>query len=77
MNTIIERENQLIQDPAGSPHDQTGALAESARRHLAYERLARQVAASEAAARPVLSALGARPRDTSGGGPGPVEGAHE
>jgi len=37
--------------------DQTGGLAESARRHLAYERLARQVAASEAAAQLVLDAL--------------------
>lgn len=38
--------------------DQTGDLADSARRHLAYERLARQVAASENAARLVLAALG-------------------
>ena len=71
----IKRSDQEAQDQP--IQDQTGALAESARRHLAYERLARQVAASEAAARPVLSAHGARPRDTSGGGPGPVEGAHE
>ncbi len=37
--------------------DETGSLAESARRNIAYERLARQVAASEAAARLVLAAL--------------------
>ncbi len=37
--------------------DQTGDLAESARRHLAYERLTRQIAASENAARLVLAAL--------------------
>ena len=44
-----------IRDP--KTQDQAGALAESARRHIAYERLARQVAASEAAARLVLDAL--------------------
>lgn len=45
--------------------DQAGGLAESARRHLAYERLARQVAASEAAARLVLEVL-ARKRTAAG-----------
>lgn len=72
MTVIEEREDQQPQT-----HDQAGSLAESARRHIAYERLARQVAASEVAARLVLSALGACPRATSGGDPGPVEGAHE
>jgi len=48
-----------------SRQDQTGDLAESARRHIAYERLARQVAASEAAARLVLDAL-ARHRQAPG-----------
>jgi len=52
MTTTIERDNQ--QTPI---QDQAGSLAESARRHIAYERLARQVAASEAAARLVLDAL--------------------
>jgi len=52
MKTTIEREDQQPQT-----RDQTGSLAESARRHIAYERLARQVAASEAAARLVLDAL--------------------
>ena len=52
MTTTIEREDQQTQT-----QDHTGSLAESARRHLAYERLARQVAASEAAARLVLDAL--------------------
>ncbi len=42
--------------------EQTGDLAESARRHIAYERLARQVAASEAAARLVLDALARKQR---------------
>jgi hypothetical protein len=37
--------------------DQTGGLAESARHHLAYERLSKQIAASENAARLVLDAL--------------------
>ncbi len=64
MTVIVERENQQTQD-------QTGSLAESARRHLAYERLARQVAASEAAARMVLDALARRGRaaDDAGGKP--------
>ena len=52
MTTTIEREN-----PQTDIQDQAGSLAESARRHIAYERLARQVAASEAAARLVLDAL--------------------
>ena len=52
MTTIEEREDQQPQT-----QDHTGSLAESARRHIAYERLARQVAASEAAARLVLDAL--------------------
>lgn len=52
MKTTEEREDQ--QPPL---QDQAGSLAESARRHIAYERLARQVAASEAAARLVLDAL--------------------
>jgi hypothetical protein len=50
---------------AQQAQDQTGGLAESARRHIAYERLARQVAASEAAARLVLDAL-ARHRQAPG-----------
>lgn len=74
MNTATEREGQL-QDR--QTQDQAGALAESARRHIAYGRLARQVAASEAAARLVLDALGARPRVTPGGDLGPIEGARE
>jgi len=61
MTTI---ETQEIQNP--QMHDQAGALAESARRHIAHERLARQVAASEAAARLVLDAL-ARHRQAAGG----------
>ncbi len=52
MTATEERENQQLQT-----QDQAGSLAESARRHIAYERLARQVAASEAAARLVLDAL--------------------
>ncbi len=57
MKTIEERQDQQPQT-----HDQPGSLAESARRHIAYERLARQVAASEAAARLVLDALARRGR---------------
>ena len=53
--TTAERENQ--QTPI---HDQAGSLAESARRHIAYERLARQFAASEVAAQLVLDALARR-----------------
>lgn len=48
--------------------DQTGGLAESARRHIAYERLTRQVAASEEAARLVLAAL-ARAGQSGGAAP--------
>ena len=43
--------------------DQLGSLAESARRHLAYEALARQIATSENALQQVLDAL-ARARRT-------------
>lgn len=52
MTATTERKNQ--QSPI---HDQAGSLAESARRHIAYERLARQVAAGEVAAQLVLDAL--------------------
>ena len=46
--------------------DQAGTLAESARRHIAYERLARQVAAGEAAAQMVLDALARKQKATGG-----------
>ena len=76
MNTTLEREDQQIQDQPSQ--DQAGSLAESARRHIAYERLARQVAASEAAARLVLDALARRGRAAdSANDSGPTEGAHE
>ena len=54
--TTTKKENQEVRNQQ-NPQDPAGALAESARRHIAYERLARQVAASEAAARLVLDAL--------------------
>lgn len=68
MTTTEEREDQQPRT-----QDQAGSLAESARRHIAYERLARQVAASEAAARLVLDALARHGRadapDNVGGRP--------
>ena len=54
MNTTNHTDREVQDKPR---QDQTGGLAESARRHLAYERLARQVAAGEEAARLVLAAL--------------------
>lgn len=55
--TTLEAKNQnerLRQLPV---EDQLGSLAESARRHLAYEALARQIATSENALQQVLDAL--------------------
>lgn len=63
--TTVEHNGHEAQDQP--IQDQDGSLAESARRHIAYERLARQVAASEAAARMVLDAIARRGRaDASG-----------
>ena len=46
--------------------DQTGSLANSARRHLAYEALSQQIALSEAALQRVLEAI-ARCQTTGNG----------
>ena len=63
--TTTAHEDPEVQHQQIQTQDQAGTLAESARRHIAYERLARQVAASEAAARLVLDAL-ARKQQASG-----------
>ena len=54
--TTTENKNETRFKPIPI-EDQLGSLAESARRHLAYEALARQIATSENALQQVLDAL--------------------
>jgi hypothetical protein len=70
--TICETQEEIQDQQA---QDQTGSLADSARRHIAYERLARQVAASEAAARLVLEVLARKQK--AAGEAAPEEEIHE
>ena len=64
--TTLESKNQNERLKHIPLEDQLGSLAESARRHLAYEALARQIATSENALQQVLDALAhARQSDES------------
>ncbi len=61
--TTLEPKNQNERLKHIPLEDQLGSLAESARRHLAYEALARQIATSENALQQVVDAL-SRARQT-------------